>query len=322
MTFKFVFLPPVTQIERDWADSLRRDFPSLQTAMCQNEEDVAQEIVDADGAFGAISPGALGKAKRLSWLQCPVAAPLPEYYHAELIAHPVVVTNMRETFSDHIAQHIMAFVLSFSRGLHYYLPHQFRGEWAPRLMNTGTVHLAEATMLLMGLGGVGAETARVAAPFGLKVIATDARRADRPDGVSELHPPEALDALLPRADFVVSTVPHTPATHGMMYRDRFRSMKPSAFFINVGRGKTVRQDDLVDALAAGEIAGAALDVFDEDPLPAGHPLWTMPNVLLTPHTASYGPYLFERRFEILRSNCEAILNGQPLRNVVEKAARY
>src|SRR5438876_844594 len=135
----------------------------------------------------------------------------------------------------------------------------------------------------------------------------------------ELHPAEALDTLLPRADFVILTVPHTPATEGFMNRARFARMKRSAFFINIGRGKTTRLDDLVAALRAGEIAGAGLDVFEQEPLPADHPLWSTPGVLITPHTAGFGPYLDERRFEILLDNCRRFTAGQPLRNVVDKS---
>ena len=130
------------------------------------------------------------------------------------------------------------------------------------------------------------------------------------------------DALLPRADFVVLTVPHTPATEGFMNRARFRLMKRSAYFINIGRGKTTRLPDLVAALEAGEIAGAGLDVFEQEPLPAEHPLWTLPGVIITPHTAGYGPYLDERRYEIILENCRRFVAGEPLRNVVDKAAWF
>jgi phosphoglycerate dehydrogenase-like enzyme len=140
--------------------------------------------------------------------------------------------------------------------------------------------------------------------------------------VAELHPAEALDALLPRADFVILTVPHTPATEWFMHRARFARMKRGAFFINIGRGKTTRLDDLVEALRAGELAGAGLDVFETEPLPADHPLWTTPGVLLTPHTAGYGPYLDERRFEILLENCRRFVADRPLRNVVDKASWF
>ena len=125
--------------------------------------------------------------------------------------------------------------------------------------------------------------------------------------------------MLPHADFVILTVPHTPETEGFMNRARFQRMKRTAFFINIGRGKTTRLDDLVAALRAGEIAGAALDVYETEPLPADHPLWTLPNVLMTPHTAGHGPYLDDRRLEVLLDNARRFAAGQPLRNVVDKA---
>src|SRR5437762_9549510 len=102
-----------------------------------------------------------------------------------------------------------------------------------------------------------------------------------------------------------------------MNRARFQKMKRGAFFINIGRGMTTRLDDLVAALKAGEIAGAGLDVFEQEPLPADHPLWTMPGVLLTPHTAGHGPYLDERRFEVLADNCRRVVEGRELRNLVD-----
>jgi phosphoglycerate dehydrogenase-like enzyme len=156
----------------------------------------------------------------------------------------------------------------------------------------------------------------------MTVLATDVRRTDAPPGVAELHRPEALDALLPRADFVILTVPHTPATEGFMHRARFQRMKRGAYFINIGRGMTTRLDDLVAALNAGEIAGAALDVYEQEPLPADHPLWMMPNVLLTPHVAGHGPYLDDRRYQIMIDNCRAFLGGKPLRNIVDKASWF
>jgi phosphoglycerate dehydrogenase-like enzyme len=171
----------------------------------------------------------------------------------------------------------------------------------------------------VGVGGIGAETARLCAAFGMHVMGVDARRQEAPPGVLKLDGPDALDSLLPLADFVILTVPHTPETEGFMTRARFRRMKRTGFFINIGRGLTTRLDDLVEALRAGEIAGAGLDVFEHEPLPADHPLWTMPDVLLTPHVAGHGPYLDERRFEIIVDNARRFVAGQPLRNVVDKA---
>jgi phosphoglycerate dehydrogenase-like enzyme len=312
-------LPPQNDITRDWGKRLAESLPSVQVVVAETEREAEKAIGDAEAAYGVMPVHLLAKAAKLRWLQSPQAAPPAGYYYRELIEHPVVVTNMREIYNDHIGAHIMAFVLAFARDFHTYIPQQLRREWKQQALDAGVVHLPDATALIVGVGGIGAEAARLAAAFGMRVLATDARRKEAPPGVAELHPPEALDALLPRADFVILTVPHTPATEGFMNRARFRRMKPTAFFINIGRGMTTRLDDLVAALRAGEIAGAGLDVFEIEPLPAEHPLWTMPNVLITPHTAGFGPYLDERRFQIILENCRAMETGGALRNVVDKA---
>jgi phosphoglycerate dehydrogenase-like enzyme len=322
MSFTFVMLPPQNAVTRDFAAKLAAELPEMTLIMAEDEATASAAIVDADGAFGTLHPQLLARARKLRWLQSPQIAPPAGFYFPELVAHPLVVTNMREIFNDRIGAHIMAFVLAFARDFHTYIPQQLRGEWNPRADNMGVVHLPEATMLVVGVGGIGAEAARLAAAFGMNVIGTDARRETPCEGLAELHKPEALDALLPRADFVVLTVPHTPATEGFMNRARFQRMKKSAFFINIGRGRTTKLDDLVAALEAGEIAGAGLDVFEQEPLPPGHKLWTVPNVLITPHTAGYGPYLDDRRYEILRDNCRAMLEGGALRNPVDKATWF
>src|SRR5215468_10350540 len=314
-----VVLPPVSPTARDWATRLAATVPALRVVVAEDEAAATAAIGEAEAGFGTISPALLRRAGRLRWLQAPQAAPPAGYYFGELIAHPVVVTNFREIYNDHIAAHIMAFVLAFARGLHHYLPRQLRREWQPQPLDSGVVHLPEATALIVGVGGIGTETARLAAEFGMHVLGVDARRRDAPPGVRKLDGPDALDSLLPLADFVILTVPHTPETEGFMHRARFQRMKRSAFFINIGRGLTTRLDDLVAALRTGEIAGAALDVFEREPLPADHPLWTTPGVLMTPHTAGFGPYLDDRRCEILLDNCRRFLAGTPLRNIVDKA---
>jgi len=320
--FKFVMLPPQSAISRDWAAKLAEQVPEVRVVVAEDADTAAREIVDAEAAFGWLHRDLLAKATRLRWLQAPQAAPPAGYYYPELIAHDLAVTNFREIFNDHISAHIMAFVLAFARGLHFFIPQQLRHEWKKPAEDLGVVHLPEATMLIVGVGGIGAETARLASAFGITVLATDARRSEAPPGVAELHKPEALDSLLPRADFVVLTVPHTPATEGFFNRERFRRMKRSAFFINIGRGMTTKLDDLLAVLSARDIAGAALDVYEQEPLPAEHPLWGMPNVLLTPHMAGYGPYLNDRRLEIIVENCRAFAAGRKLRNVVDKGVWF
>jgi phosphoglycerate dehydrogenase-like enzyme len=315
-----LMLPPQSEKTRAWAARLKTALPALDVMIAETEAEAARALASAEAAFGTLPPALLARAGRLRWLQAPQAAPPAGYYTRELIDHPVVVTNFREIYNDHIGAHIMAFVLAFARGLHLYLPRQLRREWRPEGQEAdGVIHLPDTTALVVGVGGIGAETARLCAAFGMHVMGIDARRRDAPPGVLKLDGPEALDSLLPLADFVILTVPHTPETEGFMHRARFARMKRTAFFINIGRGMTTRLDDLVAALRAGEIAGAALDVFEQEPLPADHPLWTMPNVLITPHTAGHGPYLDERRFEVLLDNARRFVAGEPLRNVVDKA---
>ena len=321
--FKFVMLPPQNDIYRDWAARLAQEVPEARVVLVEDAAMAEREIVDADATFGRLPAELLARAKKLRWLQAPQIAPPAGYYYPELVAHPLQVTNFREIFNDHISAHILAFVLAFARGLPVFVRQQARREWKKASAEEGdVVHLPEATALIVGVGGIGAETARLLTAFGVTVLGTDARRATAPEGVAELHKPEALDELLPRADFVILTVPHTPATEGFFGRERFRRMKKSAFFINIGRGMTTRLNDLVGALSAKEIAGAALDVFEIEPLPAEHPLWTMDNVLLTPHMAGHGPYLNDRRYEIVKENCRRFAAGRELMNGVDKGSWF
>ena len=139
----------------------------------------------------------------------------------------------------------------------------------------------------------------------------------------EFHIPDQLDDVLPRADFVITTVPHTPETEGMFNSASFKLMKQTAYFINIGRGKVCRIDDLADAIESGVIAGAGLDVFEEEPLPSDHKLWGLPNVLMTPHVAVRdAENIPERRFQIILDNARRFLNDEPLNNIVEKEKWY
>jgi phosphoglycerate dehydrogenase-like enzyme len=318
VAFKFVFLPPQSATTRAWADQLRQRDPEARVIVAETADAARAAIGDADAAFGTLPPELMHQAGRLRWLQAPAAAPPAGYYYPALVRHPVVVTNFRGIYNDHIAAHIMAFVLAFARGLQRYIPRQLQGRWD----TTGADdvrHLPACTALIVGVGGIGGETARLCAAFGMRVVGVDARREDVPPGVAEMHRPDALDRLLPDADFVILTVPHTPETEGLMHAARFRRMKPSAILVNIGRGMTVRLDDLNSALRAGTIGGAGLDVFEIEPLPPDHPLWTAPNVLLTPHVAGSGPYLDDRRLEIILDNARRFAQDQPLLNVVDKA---
>ena len=319
--FVFAILPPNDDDVHALAERLRGDVPGLDVVAAEDDAAVRDLVARADAAFGWVPPEALPAAKNLRWLQSPFAAPFPGYYYEGLIEHPVVVTNARGIYSDHIAHHILMFMLALSRGLPYWMEAQRDRRWDQGARKRGYVNVVGSTVLINGVGGIGAETARLCVALGAKVIGIDPRPEH--DFPGELHAPSALDDLLPAADFVVTTAPHTPETEFMWNVDRFRRMKRSAYFINIGRGMTARLDDLTEALAAGEIAGAGLDVFEIEPLPAEHPLWTLENVLLTPHVAvADAEDIAERRYALLADNARRFLAGEPLRNVVDKARWY
>jgi phosphoglycerate dehydrogenase-like enzyme len=210
MPTQFLMLPPQSEKTREWGARLAAAMPELEVVVIEDMARAEAVIATADAAFGTIPPALLRQARRLKWLQAPQAAPPAGYYYPELVAHPVEITNFREIYNDHIAAHVMAFVLAFARGLQNYIPQQLRREWKKPAQNEGIVHLAEATALIVGVGGIGSEIARLAAAFGMRVIGVDERRREPPPGVAALHRADELDALLPQADFVILTVPHTP----------------------------------------------------------------------------------------------------------------
>ena len=318
---KYVLLPPIDDDIRAWARRLREEFPALDVVVVEDKAQTAEAVIDADGVYGWVPPELLPSVERLRLLQNPFAGPPVGWYYPELAEHDVVVSNPRGIYSDHIAQHILMYMLALARGLPYYAAAQSEGRWNPRARRRGYVDLTESTVLINGVGGIGAEAARLCAAFGCRVIGVDPRPAYEIEG--EMVAPAELDARLPEADFVVTTVPHTPETEFMWDACRFALMKPSAYFINIGRGMTCRLDDLVSALEEGEIAGAGLDVFEIEPLPEGHPLWQMENVIITPHRAVHeAENIPERRFELIRANVRALLEGGEFENVVDKAKWY
>jgi phosphoglycerate dehydrogenase-like enzyme len=270
----------------------------------------------------------------LRWVQSPTAS-LEHFLFPELIAHPVVLTNMRGLYSDVIAEHVLGMMLSFTRNLHYYIRNQAMGRWDPvggeaarvsfaagpgvtSAIDRAHPSLGDLTLGIVGLGQIGAEIARRAASFGMRTLAVDPVMRPAPEGVAALWPVEKLPALLAESDFVVIAAPHTPETAQLFRREQFRTMKPSAYLINIGRGAIVNLDDLVAALEAQEIAGAGLDVFEIEPLPSSHPLWKFPNVILTPHVAGQSPRIAERHLNVLLDNVRRFVRGEPLVNVVDK----
>ncbi len=327
---KLLLYPPVSawRLER-----IQAAAAPMTVVQADNEAQAVAEIADADALFGNLTPAMLQAARKLRWAQAPTAS-MEKYLYPELVASPVIVTNMRGIFSDVIADHVFGFILCFAKNIHLYIRQQMRGVWhilgrqpgdLPEYGGPGEVHpsdeaamtLADCTLAVIGLGGIGAETAGRGLAFGMRVLGVDPVAKEAPPGAA-LYRPDQLDEVLGQSDFVVIAAPHTPATYKLFNRRRIQRMKKTAFLINVGRGVIVDLADLTAALEAGEIAGAGLDVFETEPLPPGHPLWQMDNVILTPHTAAASPRVPQRHLEILLDNLRRFGAGQPLRNVVDK----
>ena len=319
MSFKLLIFPPqnwgISANESAWPDLLKQAVPGIEVRYANSLGDALDMIDNVDAAYGDIVPKLFERAHHLKWIACPQAGPPSGYYHPALVRSDVIVTNTRQIYNDHASAQIMSYVLAFARGLHFYMPRQRRRAWRGRYQ---TIHLPESTAIIVGVGGIGAETARLCSEFGMTVVAVDPRVEHPPRGVAELHGPEAIGGVLHRGDFVIVTVPETPDTLGMFDSKMISLMKNSAIFINIGRGTTTVLADLVKALQAGELGGAALDTYDPEPLPPDHALWELPNVIITPHVAGRGPYLQERRTELFIDNCIRFNEGRPLRNVADK----
>jgi phosphoglycerate dehydrogenase-like enzyme len=294
----------------------------------------AQEIVDATAFFGKITPPMLQAATRLEWVQTATAS-LEHYLFPELIEHPCQLTNMRGLFSDVIADHVMGYVLCFARNLHRYIRLQAQSRWEPiggeaartdfvsgngvvNKIDQAHMHLSDCTLGVVGVGHIGSEILRRAAAFGMRLIGVDVQARSVPGVLPEVWDLSQLPRLLIESDFVVIAAPHTPETFKMFRRPQFESMKASGILINIGRGAIVDLADLTSALQHQVIAGAALDVFEVEPLPADHPLWRMENVILTPHVAAASTHIAVRHLETLLENIRCYQSQRPFITSVDK----
>lgn len=315
-------------------EAIRRAAGDIAVVNCSSGAAAEHEIEDADAFFGKLTPELLAAAQRLEWVQSPTAS-LEHYIFPALAEHPCLLTNMRGLFSDVIADQVFGYMICFSRQLHRYIRRQKQASWDPvggehgrpsfatgpaQVGSIDRAHLclADCTLGVVGLGHIGGEVARRASVFGMRVLAVDAKPRPAPEGVEAVWTVERLDELLEQSDFVVICAPHTPETAGLFDREKLQRMKPSAYLINIGRGVIVRLDDLNATLEAGEIAGAALDVFETEPLPADHPLWSREDVILTPHIAGFSPRIAERHLAVVVENVRRFRQGEPLQNVVDK----
>jgi phosphoglycerate dehydrogenase-like enzyme len=268
---------------------------------------------------------ALEPPARLRWVHSG-AAGVASLLHPELHTHSVLLTNSAGVHGPAMAESVLAMMLHFARGLDHAVRAQQRCTWdtAPfERADGGIREVAGATVGIIGYGGVGREVAARARALGMDVLALRRRSAATEGaGVRVLYGPAALEALLAASDYVVLTLPSTAATRGLIGRRELELMRKDAVLINVARGDVVDEDALADVLRDGRLRGAALDVFATEPLPPQSPLWSLDNVLLTPHVSATTMRYWQRELELVLDNLRRYFGGKPLRNVVDTAAGY
>jgi phosphoglycerate dehydrogenase-like enzyme len=243
----------------------------------------------------------------------------------EMVASPVEITNSRGNSSGTIAEHVIAVALALLRELPLAWRRQAERVWAQDEFEAGVSirTLRSARVLIVGLGSIGGETARLAAAFGAHVVGIKRRpEGVKADGVAGIASPGRLHDELPLADVVVVAAPHTPETVHLIGARELALMKDDAVLVNVSRGKLVDEDALVRALDTGRLRGAALDVFEHEPLRSGSPLWTRKDVLVTPHVSGFHAHFWRDAVRIFADNLRRFGDGQPLANRVDKEAGY
>ncbi len=330
---KIVIYPAM---ETDRLHALHAAAPRAEWINAAVAADAEAAMPGADALLGKITPAMLARADRLVWVQS-FTASLEHYMFPELVAHPCVLTNVRGLFGDVIADQVMGYVLCFARNLHIYARRQVEHRYEPiggesarvssimgpgtvNAMDRATIFLPGSTMGIVGMGAIGCEIARRAAAFGMAVRGVDRfpERVQPPAGVLQIDGVDRTPDLLAWSDFAVIAAPDSPETARWFDARMLAHFRPTSYLINIGRGAIVVLDDLVAALEASKLAGAALDVYEVEPLPADHRLWDFPNVILTPHTAGYSPVIAQRHLAVLVENVGRFARGEPLRNVVEK----
>jgi phosphoglycerate dehydrogenase-like enzyme len=319
---------PKVVLARDPGDATRRNSlqaaaPDTKVIFASDNAAALSGAANAEAIIGLCTPEILERAKRVQWIQL-LSAGVERCVGIPGIAERgLLITNMQRVAGPVMAEHVMAMTFALARDLPAYISAQSGGRWEREPRGAiRAVSLEGKTMLIAGLGGIGIEVAQRAHAIGMRVIATRASGREAPDFVSYVGLPDEMLKLLPEADVVVDTLPLTEQTRQLFDARSFAAMKAGAFFINVGRGGTVVTTDLVNALKQNHLGGAALDVTDPEPLPQDHPLWHLPNVIITPHVSSDSEFEESRHWEIACENLRRYVAGERMLSIVDVKRGY
>ena len=304
--------------------SLQAVAPGVEIVLVEDLEGAVAEAADAQVVMGFCDQKLFSAAPDLHWIQVYLAGVDRCVVHPGLHEGNKLLTNGQRIVSPALAEHAIALMMALVRGLDVYHANQLQGTWQ---RNTGLeresfIELEGRTALIVGLGGVGTQTAKRAHGLGMRVIATRGSRREGPDYVDYVGLADEVIELAAQADVVINTAPLTDRTRGMFNTTFFSAMKPTAYFVSVGRGASTVTDDLVAALKTGAIAGAGLDVTDPEPLPEGHALWTTPRVIISPHVAGRSDKGRDRLFLLVQENLRRYVSGERMLSVVDIKRGY
>jgi phosphoglycerate dehydrogenase-like enzyme len=302
---------------------LQAAAPGVELLLAKDAGEAVALAGQADAVLGFCSAEVLAAGPDIRWVQSFSAGVERCVTIPALRERGILLTNMQRVAGPVMAEHVLAMMLAYARGLHFYIPERMAARWTRELPAPGRMMTLEGkTVLVVGLGGIGVEVARRAHALGMRVVATRASGREGPAFVSYVGLSDELNKLAAEADFVVNTTPLTPATTRMFDAKFFAAVKPGAFFVNVGRGQSVVQDELIAALRSGRLGGAGLDVTDPEPLPAGSPLWQMQNVILTPHVSAQSDIDDSVRMTVAVENLRRYVAGEKMLSVVDVAKGY
>lgn len=309
-------------IPSDVAQEMQAQAPGVEILRAANYAEAKSLAPKAEAMVGVCSPELFAAGKSIRWVQVINAGVEDCVKISAIRERDILITNMQRILGPVIAEHVIALTLGLTRGLNEFLPAQVEHEWRREPGASKITTIEGKTMLVVGLGGIGSEIARRGHALGMKIIATRASGRTGPDYVSYVGLPEELHQLAAQADIVVNATPLTPQTTNLFDAAFFAKMKPTAYFINIGRGKSVVTQALVDALSNGRIAGAGLDVTEPEPLPSDHALWRMPNVIITPHVSGVSDLGMNVRYEVAKENLRRYVNGERMLSVVDISKGY
>jgi phosphoglycerate dehydrogenase-like enzyme len=306
---------------------IKTAYPQIEFCTALRDAEALTAITDAEVVFGDVSRDVFLAGQNLRWIQCHGAGVNKLAAIAELVTSDVVVTNTRGAHAATIAEHFFGMLLGLTRQLPalYLAQHQKTWvKWSDWSNQVGTlpISIQGLTLGIVGLGNIGRAIAVRAAAFQMEVIAVDKFATPRPDYVAALWHIEALPELLQNSDIVVVTVPGTPETNHLIGYEQLSLMKPTAYFSMVSRGGIVDEAALATMLKAGRLAGAALDVFEHEPLADTSPLWDAPNLILTPHVAGKSAVTTAAATDIFVQNIGNYIAGTPLTNIVDKSLGF